>query len=146
MKSVRSILEESGLREVEAGSFCGAYVRRGWFTSLAFLAAKLGEESAEPDSISALVEEARLWCKEHVRATWFVRECGLNLVLFHEGQISRDLIADLPDVTGMHAAILQSVTAIDTRRSTVLQAKTWIVIGTARRVVRSLASVDEGAT
>jgi len=144
--SVRSILETNGLRSVGAGAFSGAFVKRGWITSVVFLTTDIGAEGTDRAGLEALVEEARLWCKEHGAATWFVRESGLNLVLFHQGQVSEDLIQGLPDATGTHSAILQSVTAVDSMHRTVVQAKTWIVIGTARRILRRLAGLGDGAT
>ncbi len=131
------LLEAQGFERPEGSAF----VRTNLLTSLVFLIADV-TGAQEPIELAALVAKARAWCVSSVGATWVTKEAGLNLIVLHAGQIEAHELKGLPDATGAHAAILQSVTAIDRERRTVVQAKSWLVIGRVRRVLRTLSRID----
>jgi hypothetical protein len=139
VKDVGEILESTGFHLMDTHSFDAAYVRFGRLTSLVFLITDLSDRQVDSEDIDVLISNARAWCKKHVNATSIFNEAGLNLVLLHQGQISRRMVIGLCDPVGNNAAILQSVTAIDMQRRSVAQAKTWIVLGRVRRALRRLA-------
>jgi hypothetical protein len=140
--AVADTLESTGFRPHRPHDFDAAYVRSGLLTSLVFLVKDVGESPVDPMYIDDLIKCARSWCKQHVKATWFIKESGLNLVLLHRGQLPRRMIVGVTDPMGNHAAILQSVTAIDTTAGSVVQERTWIVIGRVWLALRRLARLS----
>ena len=126
-----------GFRAAEPREFDLAFVRTGVVASLAFLVKDLSTGPVSPDEVSLLVSDAKLWCQEHLGAGGG-RQVGLNIVLLHRGQVSAELIKGNTDRAGMHASILQSITAIDLTGGSVAQEKTWLVLGRVRSALRFL--------
>lgn len=140
--ALAAIFQAEGLQPADAGAFHSAIARDGAISCLAFVVIDLREGEARESDLAAAVHQARLWCRDELLATFVVREAGLNLILLHSGQLSAQAIRKLPDATGLHSSILQSVSSIDCRDMSVTQAKTWIVIGRVRRLLKRLTKLD----
>jgi hypothetical protein len=139
-EKIESALTSSGFEKeaISSSTFTIAFTRRGFFSNTVFLVAEVEAADFNASSMKQLIESARQWCAEHLSATWFFQEAGFNLVLFHEGQIGSNHLKGQVDSTGFHAAICQSITALDVTNGIVAQEKTWVVIGKVRMALRKL--------
>lgn len=140
---IEKVLTLCGFRRVELRSldFDVAFVRRGMFTSLVFLLKDLEEKGVDASSIKDLAKAGREWCANNVRARWFYNKAGLNLILIHRGQLPIDVVKEQVDATGLHATIVQSVTAIDVSNGSVSQKRTWVGIGKVKEALSRLSNI-----
>ncbi|MFQ6008681.1 MAG: hypothetical protein ACE5K8_06990 [Candidatus Zixiibacteriota bacterium] len=142
-EKIESALTSSGFHkeEISSSNFKAAFTRRGFLTSLVFLIKEVNDKGFNASSMKNLVESGRQWCASNLKATWFVKESGLNLVLLHDGQIGSNDIKGQVDSTGFHGAICQSITTLDVTNGSVAQEKTWVVIGKVRKALRKLNEI-----
>jgi len=111
------------------------------FTSLVFLLKDLKEKGVDASSIKDLAKAGREWCANNVKARWFGNKAGLNLILIHRGQLPIDAVKEQVDATGLHATIVQSVTAFDVSNGLVAQERTWVGIGKVKEALSRLSNV-----
>ena len=76
-----------------------------------------------------------------MRARWFYNKAGLNLILIHRGQLPIDVVKEQVDATGLHATIVQSITAIDVSNGSVSQKRTWVGIGKVKEALSRLSNI-----
>ena len=140
---IEKVLTLCGFRRVELSSsdFDVAFTRRGMFTSLVFLLKDLKEKGVDASSIKDLAKAGREWCANNVKARWFGNKAGLNLILIHRGQLPIDAVKEQVDATGLHATIVQSVTAFDVSNDLVAQERTWVGIGKVKAALSRLSNV-----
>ena len=123
-------------------NFSAAYTIRSMFTSLVFLVKVMENEVVDSIKVKEIVDSGRNWCSLNAKATWFVKESGLNLILLHKDQIKPEDIKSQSDKTGFHGSICQSVTALNVSNDVLIQEKTWIVLG---KVKKALSNLKESA-
>ena len=140
---IERALTACGFQRVDLSSsdFDVAFIRRGIFTSLVFLLKDLKEKGVDASSIKDLAKAGREWCANNVRARWFYNKAGLNLILIHRGQLPVDAVKGQADATGLHATIVQSVTAIDASNGSVSQERTWVGIGKVKEALSRLSNI-----
>ena len=140
---IEKVLTLCGFRRVELSSsdFDVAFTRRGMFTRLVFLLKDLKEKGVDQSSIKDLTKAGREWCANNVKARWFCNKAGLNLILIHRGQLPIDVVKEQVDATGLHATIVQSVTAIDVSNGSVSQKRTWVGIGKVKEALSRLSNI-----
>ena len=140
---IKKVLTACGFQRVDLRSsdFDVAFIRRGLFTSLVFLLKDLKEKGVDASSIKDLAKAGREWCANNVRARWFYNKAGLNLILIHRGQLPVDVVKEQVDATGLHATIVQSVTAIDVSNGSVSQKRTWVGIGRVKEALSRLSNI-----
>jgi len=142
-EKIESVLTNSGFHkeEISFSDFKVAFTRRGFLTSLVFLIVEVNDKDFNASSIKNLVESGRQWCADNLKATWIVKESGLNLVLLHDGQIGSNDIKGQVDSTGFHSSICQSITTLNVTNGSVAQEKTWVVIGRVKKALRKLNEI-----
>ena len=119
--------------------FQAAYTIRSMITSSVFLIKFLGDEDPSKISVKNIVDAGREWCSANLKATWGVKETGLNLVLLHRGQVGPEDIKSQTDKTGLHGSICQSVTAINVTSDGAITDKAWIVLGKANNALKNIS-------
>jgi len=124
--------------EVASEDFSAVYTIRSMFTSLVFLVKVIEDEVVDSIKVKEIVDSGREWCFLNLKATWFVKESGLNLILLHKDKIKPDDIKSQTDKTGFHGSICQSVTALNVTNDILMQEKTWIVLGKAKKALSNL--------
>ena len=136
------MLTSCGFQKIELSSldFDVAFIRRGLCASLVFLLKDLKEDSVNEISIKNIVKAGRECCANNVQARWLYA-AGLNMILIHRGQLPCETIKEQVDATGLHAAIVQSITTIDISKGLVDQERTWVVIGRVKKALNQLSNV-----
>jgi hypothetical protein len=124
--------------DVTSSYFTVAYTIRNMITSAVFLCKVMENEVVNNNTVKEIVDNGREWCSVNLKATWVVKEAGLNLVLLHEGQINLEDIKSQTDKTGFHGSICQSVTAINVTNDAVIQEKTWVVLGKVKKALSNI--------
>lgn len=127
--------------ELSSSDFDVEFTRRGMFTRLVFLLKDLKEKRVDSSSIKDLAKAGREWCAINVKARWFCNKAWLNLILIHRGQLPIDAIKEQVDTTGLHATILQSLTAFDVSNGLVAQERTWVGIGKVKEALSRLSNI-----
>ena len=140
---IEKVLTLCGFRRVESRSldFDVAFIRRGMFTRFVFLLKDFKEKGVDANSIRNLAKAGREWCANNVRARWFYNKAGLNLILIHAGRLSGDAVKGQVDATGLHATIVQSITAIDVSNGSVAEERTWVAIGKVKEALSRLSNI-----
>lgn len=140
---IEGALTSSGFHKEKTSfsDFSAAFTRRGFLTSLVFLIKEINDKDFNASSMKNLIESGRQWCTSNLKATWIVKESGLNLVLLHNGQIELNDIKGQVDSTGFHGAICQSIMILDVTNGSLSQEKTWVVIGKVRKALRRLSEI-----
>jgi hypothetical protein len=118
--------------------FHAAYTIRNMMLSSVFLIKFLEDEDVDKTAIKKIVDEGRQWCSVNLKATWAIKEAGLNIVLFHQGQVGTDDIKSQADKTGLHGSICQSITAINVIDGGTIIDKTWVVIGKTNKALNNI--------
>ncbi len=142
-EKIENTLSKCGFHKEESISsdFKSAFTKRNLFTSLVFLIKIVDDDNLDVTTINHLVTSGREWCKRNLKASWIFKEAGLNIILLHKGQIDSKIIKGQVDTTGTHASICQSITAIDIINNIVIQEKTWVVIGKAKKSLMRLKEI-----
>lgn len=138
---IEQVLTSCGFRRTGVGSsdFDAAFVRRGLLVHLGFLVKDLKKDSADANSVQGVVKAGRKWYAKN--ALRLLEGAVLNLILLHQGQLSAADIKGQVDRTGLHFAVVQSITAIDVRNGSVVQEQTRIKVGRVKEALRLLAGV-----
>jgi len=139
LTNIKSKLLACGFKEedIDNSYFTASFTSRGLITNLTFLIKEINEEKCNATTITKIVDMGRKWCVKNLKATWFINETGLNIILLHNGQVQLSHIKSQVDLTGNHGAICQSVTSINITGHTDQQ-RTWIVIGKVKKVLNKL--------
>jgi hypothetical protein len=139
LTTIQSKLNACGFKEedIDNSYFTTSFTARGLITNLTFLIKEINEENCDATAIKQIVDMGRKWCVTNLKAHWFVKEAGLNIIFLHNGEVEPSHIKGQVDSTGNHNAICQSVTSIDTAGHTD-QEKTWIVIGKVKKALKKL--------
>ena len=142
IERIEKPIVDAGFKKDDAASdyFTVAYTIRNMITSSVFLVKVVENEIIDNMTIKEIVDNGKEWCSINLKATWFAKEAGLNLVLLHKGQISPENIKSQTDKTGFHGAICQSVTAINVTNDVVMQEKTWVVLGKVKKALSNIAN------
>ena len=135
---ITTILTSCGFKEekVNNSSFVTSFTRKKLLGNLVFLIKNIDTDSSDSKLIKQIVDAGREWCLGKSAS-------GLNLILFHDGQVQYDHIKDQVDSKFIHKAICQSITGINTRNGALIQEKTWVVIGAVRKALKLMDMKNE---
>tara|TARA_Y100000994_G_C15470629_1_gene350880 strand:+ start:126 stop:566 length:441 start_codon:yes stop_codon:yes gene_type:complete len=137
---ITTILTSCGFKEekVNNSSFVTSFTRKKLLGNLVFLIKNIDTDSSDSNLTKQIVDAGREWCLGKSNG-----ESGLNLILFHDGQVQYDHIKGQVDSTFIHKAICQSITGINTRNGALIQEKTWVVIGAVRKALKLMDMKNE---
>ena len=145
IERVENVLIASGFKNEVAvpKEYLAALSTRNMIRSLVFMMQVVDDDKVDNTKVNEIVDRGRQWCTKSLNARWFSKECGLNLVLFHKGQIQLEAIKQQIDKTGLHGTICQSITAINMSNTDILQERIWIVVGKVKKALVKLAEIKE---
>jgi hypothetical protein len=143
LSAIKNKMQSLGFEEMETNSpdFSVAYVQKSFIDSrIAFLITNY--ENIRDYQLPEVKTKARAWCIGHLDANLVKKECGLNIIFLHQGELTEDTFKGLIDKTGLNVPILQSITGINVQNLSIFQCKTWIVIGNVKKALKELKHIS----
>jgi hypothetical protein len=139
-KQIISQIEKSGFQLLagDPSPFSAALKKNIFFADNFFLVIDFKEGYAIEDIIAT----GRSWVSSHVGFFKGLLGSALNLVIFHQGELSAENIQGQCDWTSRPSANLLTITIINVQNKKIEQERTWILLPTIKSTLKNISIIQ----